>query len=56
MNMKKLAIAIWIIAVVGIIVLCVISVSNQASAKIIEEQKVETDKVTDEKTDKKDID
>ena len=43
--MKKLAIAIWIIAVVGIIVLCVISVSNQASAKIIEEQKVETDKV-----------
>ena len=45
MNMKKLAIAIWIIAVVGIIVLCVISVSNQASAKIIEEQKVETDKV-----------
>ena len=42
--MKKLAIAIWIIAVVGIIVLCVISVSNQASAKIIEEQKVETDK------------
>ena len=45
MNMKKLAIAIWIIAVIGIIVLCVISVSNQASAKIIEEQKVETDKV-----------
>ena len=45
MNMKKLAIAIWIIAVVGIIILCVISVSNQASAKIIEEQKVETDKV-----------
>jgi len=45
MNMKKLALAIWIIAVVGIIVLCVISVSNQASAKIIEEQKVETDKV-----------
>ena len=45
MYMKKLAIAIWIIAVVGIIVLCVISVSNQASAKIIEEQKVETDKV-----------
>ena len=45
MNMKKLAVAIWIIAVVGIIVLCVISVSNQASAKIIEEQKVETDKV-----------
>ena len=45
MTMKKLAIAIWIIAVVGIIVLCVISVSNQASAKIIEEQKVETDKV-----------
>ena len=45
MNMKKLAIAIWIIAVVGIIVLCVISVSNQASAKIIEEQKVKTDKV-----------
>ena len=43
--MKKLAIAIWIIAVIGIIVLCVISVSNQASAKIIEEQKVETDKV-----------
>ena len=43
--MKKLALAIWIIAVVGIIVLCVISVSNQASAKIIEEQKVETDKV-----------
>ena len=42
---QKLAIAIWIIAVVGIIVLCVISVSNQASAKIIEEQKVETDKV-----------
>ena len=45
MNMKKLAVAIWIIAVIGIIVLCVISVSNQASAKIIEEQKVETDKV-----------
>ena len=45
MNMKKLAIAIWIIAVIGIIFLCVISVSNQASAKIIEEQKVETDKV-----------
>ena len=45
MNMKKLAIAIWIIAVIGIIVLCVISVSNQASAKVIEEQKVETDKV-----------
>ena len=45
MNMKKLAVAIWIIAVIGIIVLCVISVSNQASAKIIEEHKVETDKV-----------
>ena len=43
--MRKLAIVTWIIAVVGIIVLCVISVSNQASAKIIEEQKVETDKV-----------
>jgi hypothetical protein len=45
MNMRKLAIVTWIIAVAGIIILCVISVINQASAKVIKEQQVETDKV-----------
>ena len=45
MNIKKLAMVVWVIAVIGIIVLCIVSVSDQASAKVIKEQQVETDKV-----------
>ena len=36
---------VWVLAVIGIIVLCIVSVSDQASAKVIKEQQVETDKV-----------
>ena len=36
---------VWVLAVIGIIVLCIVSISNQASAKVIQEQQVETDKV-----------
>ena len=36
---------VWVLAVIGIIVLCIVSISNQASAKVIKEQQVETDKV-----------
>ena len=45
MNIKKLAMVVWVLAVIGIIVLCIVSISNQASAKVIQEQQVETDKV-----------
>jgi len=45
MNIKKLAMVVWVLAVIGIIVLCIVSISNQASAKVIKEQQVETDKV-----------
>jgi len=45
MNIKKLAMVVWVLAVIGIIVLCIVSVSDQASAKVIKEQQVETDKV-----------
>ena len=42
---KKLVGFVWAIIVIAIIILCVYSVLNTASAKVVKEQQVETDKV-----------
>tara|TARA_B100000287_G_C20559586_1_gene751907 strand:- start:462 stop:788 length:327 start_codon:yes stop_codon:yes gene_type:complete len=46
MNTTKTLVGIvWAIAVIIIVILCIVSVMDTADAKVVKEQKVETDKV-----------